>query len=58
VIAESIMVVECRRVSGTVAELSQGLRILQATGAYQLAELTSETVIAGHTLTAIPDIFD
>ena len=58
VIAESIMVIERRRVDGTVAELLQGLELLQATGSYQVVELMPNTVIASHALTAIPDIFD
>ena len=58
VIAEAIMVVEKRRVTGTVPELLQGLALLQANGNYRFLTLLPETVISSHALTALPDIFD
>lgn len=58
VVAEAIMVVERRRVAGTVAELLQGLALMEASGNYQLLDLIPATVIASHTFTALPDIFD
>lgn len=58
VIAELIMVVEKRRVTGTMPELLQGLALLQASPNYRFPALLPETVIVSHSFTTIPDIFD
>lgn len=57
-VAEAIMVVERGRVTGTVPELLYGLALLRASGMYEFVSLVPDIVIASHTLTAIPDIFD
>lgn len=59
VIAEMIMVIEKGRLHGiTIGQLLVQLSLLQNSSNYILLPLLPEVVIASHTLTAIPDIFD
>jgi PIN domain nuclease of toxin-antitoxin system len=59
VIAEMIMVAEKGRLPGiAISQLLAQLSILQNSSNYVLLPLLPEVVIASHTLTAIPDIFD
>lgn len=59
VIAEMIMVVEKRRISGiTMSQLEIELELMRSSINFEFLPLFPETVIQSHTLTAIPDIFD
>ncbi len=59
VVAEMIAVVERGRLPGvTVVALLTQLHRMQYSANYWLLALRPATVIASHTLTAIPDIFD
>ncbi|WP_437594216.1 type II toxin-antitoxin system VapC family toxin [Sorangium sp. So ce1000] len=59
VVAETLMVVERGRLSGiTLAHLLPRLEAMRTSDNYRLAPLLPDVVLASHTLTAIPDIFD
>jgi PIN domain nuclease of toxin-antitoxin system len=59
VVAEMSMVVERGQLPGvTVAQLLAQFSTIKAVVNYALLPLSPDTVIASHTLTAIPDIFD
>ena len=59
VIAEMIMVIQRGRLPGVaMPQLLTHLNFIQSRANYILLPLLPETVIASHTLTAIPDIFD
>lgn len=58
-LAEMIMVVERRRIQGAnLPQLFAYLQQMQNNRSYELLPLLPAHVIASHTLTAIPDIFD
>jgi len=59
VLAETLQIVQKSRLPGaTVPQVLTHVRLLQQSLNYTLLELVPDTVIAGHTMTAIPDIFD
>ena len=59
VVAEVLMVVERGRLPGVaMAHVLSRLEAMRTSANYPLAPLLPEIVIASHTLTAIPDIFD
>ncbi|WP_437627679.1 type II toxin-antitoxin system VapC family toxin [Sorangium sp. So ce1151] len=59
VVAETIMVIERGRMPGiSLAHLLPRLELMRTSDNYRLASLLPEVVLASHTLTAIPDIFD
>jgi PIN domain nuclease of toxin-antitoxin system len=59
VIAETIMVVERGRLPGiALAHLLPRLEAMRTSDNYRLTSLLPEVVLASHTLSAIPDIFD
>ena len=59
VVAEMIAVIERGRLSGiTMAALLKKIDSIKNSSNYQILPLRPDTVIASHTLTAIPDIFD
>jgi len=59
VISEMIMVVERNRIPAlTMAQCIADLEKLRLDPGYTLLSLEPERIIASHTLTAIPDIFD
>ena len=59
VVAEMIMVAERGRLPGvSVPQVLAELAVIRASTNYTLLALLPETVVASHTLTAIPDIFD
>ena len=59
VVAATIMVVERGRLPGiAMAHLLPRLEAMRTSDNYRLLSLLPEVVLASHTLTAIPDIFD
>ncbi len=58
VVAEMIMVIERGRLPGTIYQLLTVFQGMQSGRNYVLFPLLPEVVLASHSLTAVPDIFD